>query len=135
MLWAIEKTILNEAGIKQKQKWKKHAVFPAKFFLHFGKGLLQEKIGEKNEVQNFVGFCYKIVLRAPPCPILLWDTISVSKKISREFGVPPATMYILRPATFLKIAQNFDQNGPKYASGIDFMSQNVARYGCNKKNK
>ena len=30
MLWAIEKTILNEAGIKQKQNGKKHAVFPGK---------------------------------------------------------------------------------------------------------
>ena len=52
-------TLLNEAGIKQKQKWKKHAVFPDKFFLHFGKGLLQEKIGEKNEVQKSAGFYIK----------------------------------------------------------------------------
>ena len=55
------------------------------------------------------------------------------KKISGEFGVSPATVQILRPATFLENAQNFDQNDPKYASGIDFTSPNVARYWCNTK--
>ena len=67
--------------------------------------------------------------------IIVGYYFDIKKKISREFGVPPATVYILRPATFLESAQNFDQNGPKYPSGIDFMNQNVALYRCNLKKK
>ena len=100
----------------------------------YNRKISDEKI-QKSGVQNFVEFCSKKLGRAPPCPILLWDTILILKKISGDFGVSPATVYRVRPATFLESAQNFDQNGPKYASGIDFTTQNVARYWCNTKKK
>ena len=86
---------------------------------------------QKNESQKICAFLHKNFLGAPRHPILLWNTLSISKKISRDFGVCPATQFIVRPATFSKTAKNLGKNRPKMASNIDFLRQNVVPYGCN----
>ena len=58
-------------------------------------------------------------------PILLWDTLSILKKISGEFGV--------WPATFSKSAQNFVKKCQKIAPGVHFLRKNVVPCWCNTK--
>ena len=105
------------------------------FFLEITHNLRsQNSRGPKSGVQNFVEFCFKKLGRAPPCPILLWDTLSISKKYPRVWSTSGHCVDTTA-GYFFETAQNFDQNGPKSASGIDFTSQNVARYWRNSKKK
>ena len=75
------KMILNETGINVDQTEKKHAVFPAKFSLFFGKkcGFVHRKISDekvkKNEVQKKMPFLRQKFLDTPRRPILLWDAL------------------------------------------------------------
>ena len=55
------------------------------------------------------------------------------KKISGEFGVWPATHFIVWPATFSKSAQNFVKKCPKIAPGVHFLKTNVVQCWCNTK--
>ena len=62
----------------------------------------------------------------PPLhPIFLWDTLSIFKKISGEFGV--------WPATFSKSAQNFVKKCQKIAPGVHFLRKMLFRVGATQK--
>ena len=69
-------------------------------------------------------------MRALQHPILLWDTLLISRKISGDFGVCPAAQFIVRPNCFSKTAKIFGKNRPKVTPSINFVMQNIVPYGC-----
>ena len=55
------------------------------------------------------------------------------KKISGEFGLCPATHFIVWPATYSKRAQTFVKKCQKIAPGVHFLRKNVVPCWCNTK--
>ena len=131
LLWAIEKTTLNDAGIKQKQNEKKHAVFPAKISCKKMRVRPQEKIARKMGVKKIRILTLKLFDASLTSNIVVRYSFDIKKNIWKVWSMSDHPFHSMA-GHFFKKCSKFCQ---KIAPGVHFLRKNVVPCLCNKKNK